>query len=92
MKWGWLQGAWLPGVLITQRFESVRKVAKINSPLLVVHGDKDSLIASALGRKLYDAAQGSKRFLLVEGGSHFSTMSMGQAQYKEALAQLFSLR
>ena len=92
MKWGWLQGSWLPGVMITQRFESVRKVAKINSPLLVVHGDNDNLIASALGRKLYDAAQGRKQFLLVEGGSHFSTMSMGQAQYRQALAQLFNLR
>ena len=91
MKWGWLQGSWLPAALITQRFESVKKVAKINSPLLVVHGDNDNLIASALGRKLYDAAQGRKQFMLVEGGSHFSTMSMGQAQYRQALAQLFSL-
>jgi fermentation-respiration switch protein FrsA (DUF1100 family) len=92
MKWGWLQGSWLPGALITQRFESVKKVAKINSPLLVVHGENDNLIASALGRKLFDAAQGRKQFLLVEGGSHFSTMSMGQAQYRQALSQLFSLR
>ena len=91
MKWGWLQGSWVPGALITQRFESVKKVAKINSPLLVVHGENDNLIASALGRKLYDAAQGRKQFLLVEGGSHFSTMSLGQAQYRQALAQLFSL-
>ena len=92
MKWGWLQGSWLPAALITQRFEAVKKVAKINSPLLVVHGENDNLIASALGKKLYEAAQGRKRFLLVEGGSHFSTMSMGRAQYKEAIAQLFSLR
>ncbi|MFC5497868.1 alpha/beta hydrolase [Caenimonas terrae] len=91
MKWGWLQGSWLPAALITQRFESIKKVAKIHSPLLVVHGENDNLIASALGRKLYDAAQGRKQFLLVAGGSHFSTMSLGQAQYRQALAQLFSL-
>jgi uncharacterized protein len=59
---------------------------------LVVHGDSDRLINSELGRKLYEAAQGRKRFLLVEGGSHFSTMSLGQAKYREALADLFSLR
>ncbi|MDB5870617.1 MAG: hypothetical protein JWQ07_59 [Ramlibacter sp.] len=88
MKWGWLP----VGPLITQRFESVKKVARIGSPLLVVHGDSDSLINSELGRKLYDAAPGKKLFLLVEGGSHFSTMSIGQARYREALAQLFSLR
>ena len=88
MKWGWLP----VGPLITQRFESVKKVANVGSPLLVVHGDRDNLIDSALGRKLFDAAQGKKLFLLVEGGSHHSTMSVGQSRYREALAQLFSLK
>jgi alpha-beta hydrolase superfamily lysophospholipase len=88
MKWGWLP----IGPLITQRFESVRKVARIGSPLLVVHGGDDHLIDSELGRKLYEAATGRKRFLLVAGGSHFSTMSVGAAKYREALADLFSLR
>ncbi|MDQ6880744.1 MAG: lysophospholipase [Pseudomonadota bacterium] len=92
MSYGWLQGSWLPGALITQRFDSMDKVAKINSPLLVVHGENDNLIARALGRKLYDAARGPKKFMLVAGGSHFSTMSMGQTQYRDALAQLFSIR
>jgi alpha-beta hydrolase superfamily lysophospholipase len=88
MKWGWLP----VGPLITQRFESVKKVAKVGSPLLVVHGDSDTLIDNALGRKLFDAAQGRKKFVLVEGGSHFSTMSIGQASYRQALKELFSLR
>ncbi|MDP3821796.1 MAG: alpha/beta fold hydrolase [Burkholderiales bacterium] len=88
MKWGWLP----VGPLITQRFESVKKVARVGSPLLVVHGENDSLIDSELGRKLYEAAAGRKRFVLVEGGSHFSTMSMGAAKYRAALADLFSLR
>jgi len=88
MKWGWLP----IGPLITQRFESVKKVARVGSPLLVVHGDSDNLIQSDLGRKLYEAAQGRKRFLLVEGGSHYSTMAVGLGKYREALAELFSLR
>lgn len=88
MKWGWLP----IGPLISQRFEAVRKVAKVGSPLLVVHGDQDRLIRSDLGRKLYEAAQGRKRFLLVEGGSHHSTMAVGLAHYREALADFFQLR
>jgi uncharacterized protein len=88
MKWGWLP----IGPLITQRFEAVKKVAKLHSPLLVVHGSADSLIDQSLGRRLYEAATGRKRFVLVEGGSHFSTMSVGRAQYREALADLFSLQ
>jgi uncharacterized protein len=87
MKWGWLP----IGPLITQRFESLEKVKHIGSPLLVVHGENDTLVTSALGRKLYDAALGRKQFVLVEGGSHFSTMAVGVEQYRAALADLFSL-
>lgn len=87
-KWGWLP----VGPLITQRFASIDKVSRIGSPLLVVHGSDDTLVPGDLARKLYDAAGGRKRFLLVEGGSHHSTMSVGRAQYREAVRQLFSLQ
>lgn len=88
MKWGWLP----IGPLITQRFDSVDKVAKIGSPLLVVHGDDDRYIDIALARKLYEAATGPKRFLLIEGGTHHSTMAVGFDEYRQALAEMFSLR
>ena len=88
MKWGWLPLR----ALITQPFESIDKVARLGSPLLVVHGSKDTFILPSLGRKLYEAAQAPKSFLLVEGGSHFNTNSLGQAQYRLALAGLFGTR
>ena len=87
-KWGWLP----LGPLITQRFEAVERVGKIGSPLLVVHGSEDNTIKPELGRKLFEAATGSKRFVLVEGGSHHNTNAVGQAQYRLALAELFDLR
>lgn len=85
MKWGWLPLR----AFITQPFDSVDKVAHLGSPLLVVHGSDDQLILPSLGRKLYEAAHEPKAFVLVEGGSHFDTHSLGQAQYKTALAKLF---
>jgi alpha-beta hydrolase superfamily lysophospholipase len=88
MKWGWLP----IGPLITQRFDSLSKVAKIGSPLLVVHGDSDSWIDPALGRRLYDAAKGPKKLLVVEGGTHHSTMSVGFDEYKQAIGDVFGLR
>lgn len=87
-KWGWLP----IGPLITQRFSSIDKVSRIGSPLLVVHGANDTLIRSELGQRLFEAATGKKKFLLVEGGSHHSTMWVGQGRYQEAIRQLFSLR
>ena len=84
-KWGWLPVK----AFITQRFDAVNKVAHIGSPLLVVHGSDDGTIQPELGRKLFEAAKEPKAFVLVEGGSHFSTNAVGQQQYRVALAQLF---
>ena len=83
---------WLPlGPLITQRFDSARKIARVQAPVLVVHGLRDTLIPPALGRALYERAQGPKRLVLVEGGSHYSTNAVGAAQYRVALRELFGL-
>ncbi len=87
-KWGWLPVS----PLITQRFEAINRVADIGSPLLVVHGSEDRLIPHALGRRLFEAANGKKSFVLVEGGSHHNTNAVGQAQYRLAIADLFGLR
>jgi len=86
-RWGWMPLS----LLITQRFDAVRKVKHIGSPLLVVHGDSDRTIAPELGRKLFDAAAQPKLLMLVEGGSHHNTNAVGQRQYRQALAQLFHL-
>ena len=67
-------------------------MADIGSPLLVVHGSEDRLIHPDLGRRLYEAAKGPKRFVLVEGGSHHTTNAVGQSLYREALASLFQLK
>lgn len=87
-RWGWLPVSGL----ITQRFESIHKVAGIGSPLLVVHGSNDSLILPTLGRKLFEAAQEPKQFLLVEGGSHHTTNTVGHGLYREAMASFFKLK
>ena len=87
-KWGWLP----VGPLITQRFEAGERIGSLKIPVLVVHGSADTLIPPALGRALYERAPEPKRFLLVQGGSHHNTNSVGQPLYREALTELFGLR
>jgi alpha-beta hydrolase superfamily lysophospholipase len=86
-RWGWLPIT----AFITQRFESIDKIAKVKMPVLVVHGSDDSLIRPALGRALYERATAPKRFVLVEGGTHHDTNGIGQRLYREALRELFGL-
>ena len=40
----------------------------------------------------YEAATGRKHFFLVDGSSYHNIYSVGQAQYRSALAALFGLR
>jgi pimeloyl-ACP methyl ester carboxylesterase len=87
LKWGWLP----LGPFITQRFDAGARIAQVRAPVLVVHGSEDRLIRPELGRALYEHAPGPKRFVLVEGGSHHNTNWVGQAQYREAIADLFGL-
>jgi hypothetical protein len=87
-KWGWLP----VGPLITQRFEAGERIGRVGAPVLVVHGSEDRLISPELGRRLYERAAEPKRFVLVEGGSHHNTNSLGREQYREAVAALFGLK
>ncbi|MES2990524.1 MAG: alpha/beta fold hydrolase [Pseudomonadota bacterium] len=87
MKWGWLPIT----PLITQRFDSAARIGRVKAPVLVVHGANDSLIPPSLGRALFERATAPKQFVLVEGGTHYSTNGRGQAQYREALRALYGL-
>ena len=87
MKWGWLPVT----PFITQRFDSAGKIGRVSVPVLVVHGSRDRLIPAELGRALYERANAPKRFVLVDGGTHYSTHALGQPQYREALKELFGL-
>ena len=87
MKWGWLPIT----SMITQRFDSAERIERVKVPVLVVHGDADSLIPPALGRALYERAGAPKRFVLVEGGTHYSTNGRGQQRYRDALRGLYGL-
>lgn len=88
MRFGWLP----VGPLITQRFDAARRIERVGSPLLVVHGSEDQLIKPDLGRALYERARAPKRFVLVDGGTHHNTNAVGQGHYREAVQSLFGLR
>lgn len=86
-KWGWLP----VGPLITQRFDAGERITLLRTPLLVVHGSADQLIAPELGRALYERAPSPKRWVLVEGGTHHNTNGLATQQYRLALTELFGM-
>ena len=64
---------WLPRrlhLLGRNRFESARKLSRVTCPVLVTHGDPDSEIPTAEGRKLFAAANDPKKLLIFPGAGH----------------------
>jgi hypothetical protein len=56
--------------LVRDRFDSLSKIASIHAPLMMFHGDADTLIPIALGRRLFDAAPEPKTWLTIPGTGH----------------------
>jgi alpha-beta hydrolase superfamily lysophospholipase len=85
---------WLPtNLILTQKFDSIRKIRQVDMPVLVVHGAGDRFLPSRFSEALYRAAPGpKKRLLLVENGSHNNSLWVGNGEYKRAVSELFELR
>jgi len=89
---GTFKFGWLPiSMLITERFDSLATVPRIKAPLLIVHGSEDSVVPSRFGQMLYEHATATKRFILVDGGTHSTTSWRGAEQYRSALREFFGL-
>ncbi len=66
---------------------NLKKVAQIEMPLLVIHGEIDSLIPVANGQALYDASGAAhRRILRVRGAGHNDLLMVAAEQYFDAVA------
>jgi fermentation-respiration switch protein FrsA (DUF1100 family) len=68
---GRLHYPWLPvAQLLSDRYPSIERIENLSTPLLVIAGERDSIVPAELSRRLYDAAPDPKRFVLVPGADH----------------------
>lgn len=82
--------SWLPvQLLLSQKFDSADKIARIDVPVLIVHGADDRYVPSRLSEKLYAAAPARKKLLVVPGATHNNSMRVGEDDYRSAFAELF---
>ena len=56
--------------LVLDKWDSLSRIARINTPLLLMHGLLDRTIPARYGRRLFEAAVEPKELLLVEDGEH----------------------
>jgi uncharacterized protein len=81
---------WLPvQLLMSQKFDSAAKIRSVDMPVLIVHGADDRYVPSHLSEKLYAAAAGRKKLVVVSGASHNNSMRVGAEEYRAAFHELF---
>ena len=80
---------WLPRwlhFLGRNRFDSARKLAHVNAPVLITHGEPDPVIPTSEAQLLFAAAKEPKKLLTFAGAGHNVFGSQGE-QYFDQVVQ-----
>lgn len=66
-------------------YDSMAKITGIHVPLLILHGDRDSIVPLEQGKRLFDAANEPKTFFVIQGAGHNDILGHGDERYHETV-------
>ena len=75
----------LPRSLIPDAYPTIRRIRSIAAPLLVLHGDRDTIVPVSHGRKLFEAANQPKHLHVFPGLGHNDLLRAG-TRYGQVIA------
>jgi len=76
-------------LLMRDQFHSDLFIGKVRAPVLVVHGENDTVVPISLGERLYGLVRMPKRFVRVAGGGHNDLGAFAVARAKQFIAEQF---
>ena len=65
--------------LVRDKFDSMSRISKVSAPILVIHGEADTLIPPKFGRRLFDAAPEPKQAHFLPKARHNDLLDHGMA-------------
>ncbi len=80
----------LLGPLVIFSYDSTRRIRRIRAPLLVMHGDRDSVVPVEFGRALFDLAPEPKTFWRIPGGDHNDLLEAAGSGYSAHLREIYN--
>jgi pimeloyl-ACP methyl ester carboxylesterase len=84
-----LQYPWIPADwLVNQRFDALRKIERLEVPILLVHGTADREVPFAMSARLHAEAHAPKQLVAVDGAGHEDAMPSGGESLQQAFAEL----
>ena len=78
------------GLLTGNMYDTLGKTARIEAPVMVLHGDSDEIVPFEMGREVFEAASEPKRFYRIRGARHNDTYAVGGAPYLDALGSFLA--
>ena len=69
---------WLPlSLLITDKYDNERNIRSVTAPVLILHGERDTVIPVQMGWRVYRTANEPKRIELFPDGAHDDLFNHG---------------
>ncbi len=76
---------WLPtSLLVRSRFDNLTKIAQVNVPTLIIHGDADQVVPCSMAPRLAGVCKRLYRRLEIPGGGHNDLWEKGATEIVEA--------
>ncbi len=72
-------------IIVHQRFESIKKVGRLQVPVLYLHGTNDRLVPPDMSRELYRHTASAKQLKFITGGGHNNSAAVGGDEYLKAI-------
>lgn len=84
----------LLGWALKADYDNLSKIEKIQSPILIIHGDRDAVTPKEMSMELYEKASHPKKHYIVRGAGHNDVYLVGAQNYLRAwdefLREIFS--
>ncbi len=79
-------------LMITEKFNSLDKIASLKMPLLFIHGTKDPVVAYSMSEKLFETATTThKKLVLIPKAEHNNVMMIAPEKYKQEVEEFYQL-
>ena len=75
------------GLIVEQKFDSLKKVGHLKMPVLYLHGTEDLLVPAEMSRRLYEKTSSPKRLEFIDGGGHNNSASVGGGDYLRSIKE-----